>query len=122
MTRATRRSTPPDGPEHGVEGDPTDDIAAMDDDSTEATPAAAGRAAPSPLVVITRVAMVGLGIGLAVLLLFEATDVLRVLRRRTSRRLAEQWAGIERRARRQARRAVIGEVAALAARISRRPD
>jgi hypothetical protein len=107
------------GPRAGVEGDPTDDdIAALDDGSTEATFAAGGRARPSALVVITRVATVGLAVGVAVLLLFEATDLIRGLRRRTSRQLAEQWAGIERRGRREARRAVFSEVAALAARIT----
>ena len=123
MTRAARRSTPPDGAEPGVEGDPDDDdIAAMDDGSTEPMLAAAGRGAPGPLVVITRVAMVGIGVGVAMLLLFEVTDVIRSLRRRTSRQLADRWAGIERRGRREARRVAFGEVAALAARITRRPD
>ena len=122
MTRAARRSTPPDGPEPGGEGDPTDDdIAAVDDGSTEPT-LAAGGGAPAPLVVITRVAMVGIGVGVAMLLFLEVTDVIRSLRRRTSRQLADRWAGIERRGRREARRVAFGEVAALAARITRRPD
>lgn len=123
MTRTARRSTPPDGPEPRGEGDPTDDdMAAVDDASTEPTLAAVGHGAPNPLAVITRIAMVGLGVGVAVLLLFEATDAVRSLRRRTSHQLAERWAGIERRERRAARRAVFGEGAALAARIIRRPD
>ena len=123
MTRTTRGSTPPDGPEPPVDGDPTDDdIAAVDDASTEPTLTATGHAAPSPLAVITRIATVALGVGVAALLLFEATDAIRSLRRRTSHQLAERWAGIERRERREARRAVSGEVAALAARITRRPD
>ena len=118
MTRTARRSTPPDGPETHVEGDPTDDdIAAVDDASTEPTLAAVG-----PLAVITRIAMVGLGVAVAVLLLFEATEAIRSLRRRSSHQLAERWAGIERRERREARRAVFGEVAALAVRNIRRPD
>jgi hypothetical protein len=123
MTRPARRSTPPDGPEPRVEGDRNDDdIAAMDDASTDPTLAAAGHGAPGPLVVITRIAMVGIVVGVAVLLLFEATDAIRSLRRRTSRQLAERWAGIERRERQEARRAVFGEVAAVAARVARRPD
>jgi hypothetical protein len=123
MTGTAGRSTPPDGPEPRVEGDPTDaDIATADDPSTEPTLATAGHGAPSPLLVITRIATVGLGVGVALLLLFEATDAIRNLRRRTSRQLAERWAGIERRERREARRAVFGEVAALAAWIPRRPD
>ena len=123
MTRTARRSTPPDGPETHVEGDPTDDdIAAVDDASTEPTLAATGHGAPNPSVVITRIAMVGLGVGVAVLLLFEATEAIRSLRRRTSHQLAERWAGIERRERREARRAVFGEIAALAARNIRRRD
>lgn len=123
MTRTARRSTPPDGPEPRGEGDPTDDdMAAVDDASTEPTLAAVGHGAPNPLAVITRIAMVGLGVGVAVLLLYEATDAIRRLRRRTSHQLAERWAGIERRERRAARRAVFGEGAALAARIIRRPD
>ncbi|HET6687265.1 MAG TPA: hypothetical protein VFH02_12155 [Jiangellaceae bacterium] len=122
MTRGAPRSTPPDGPEPRVGGDRTDDdIAAMDDASTDPT-LAAGHGAPGPLVVITRIAMVGLVVGVAVLLLFEATDAIRSLRRRTSHQLAERWAGIERRERREARRVVFGEVAALAARVTRRPD
>jgi hypothetical protein len=123
MTQPPRRSTPPDGPEPRVEGDPTDDdIAAMDHASTEPTIAATDHGTPSPLVVITRIAMVGLVIGVAVLLLVEATDAIRSLSRRTSHQLAERWAGIERRERQEARRAVFGEVAALAARATRRPD
>jgi hypothetical protein len=123
MTRTAGRSTPPDGPEPRIEGDPTDeDIAAVDDASTDPTLAAAGHGAPTPAAVIKRIAMVGLGVGVAVLLFYEATEALRSLRRRTSHRLAERWAGIERRARGEARRAVFGEVAALAARITRRPD
>jgi hypothetical protein len=123
MTRTARRSTPHDGPEPRVEGDPTDDdIAGVDDASTEATLAATGHSAPNPSAIITRIAMVGLGVGVAVLLLFEATDAIRSLRRRTSHQLAERWAGIERRERREARRAVFGEVAALAVRNIRRPD
>jgi hypothetical protein len=98
MTRTTRRSTLPDGPEPQVEGDPTDDdIAAVEGTSTEPTLAAAGHGAPSPLEVITRIATVALGVGIAALLLFEATDAIRSLRRRTSHHLAERWAGIERR-------------------------
>ena len=123
MTRTAPGSTPPDRPEPRGEGDPTDDdIAAVDDALTEPTLAAAGHRAPKPSVVITRIAMVGLGVGVAVLLLFEATDAIRSLRRRTSHQLAQRWAGIERRERRAARRAVFGEGAALAARIIQRPD
>ena len=113
---------PPDGPEPQVEGDPTDDdIDAVEGTSTEPTLAAAGHGAPSPLAVITRIATVALRVGIAALLLFEATDAIRSLRRRTSHHLAERWAGIERRERREARRAVFGEGAAVAARIIRRP-
>lgn len=123
MTRTARRSTLPDGPEPRVERDPTDDdVAAVDDASTEPTLAAAGHGAPSPLAVITRIATVSLVVGVAVLLLIEATDAIGSLRRRTSHQLAERWAGIERRERRDARRAIVGEVAALAARITRQPD
>jgi hypothetical protein len=121
MTRTVQRSTPPDGPEPRVEGDPSDDdIAAVDDAATDPRPATAGHSAPSPVGVTTRIATVGLGVGVAVLLLFEATDAIRSLRRRSSRQLANRWAGIERRERRAARRAVFGEVAALAARTTRR--
>lgn len=123
MTRTARSSTPPDGPEPRAEGDPTDDdMAAGDDASTEPTLAAAGHGASNPSAVIKRIATVGLGVGVAALLFFEATDAIRSLRRRTSRQLAARWAGIERRERREARRAVFGEVEALAARIIRRPD
>ena len=72
MTRTARRSTPPDGPEPRGEGDPTDDdMAAVDDASTEPTLAAVGHGAQNPLAVITRIAMVGLGVGVAVLLLLR---------------------------------------------------
>lgn len=119
MTRPARRPTPPEGPEPQVEGDPTDDdIAAVDDASTAPT-LGAGHGGPSPFTMTTRIAIVGLGVGVAALLLFEATDAIRSLRRRTSHQLTERWAGIERRERRRARRAVIGEVAALAARSRR---
>jgi len=121
MTRTAQRSTHPDRPEPRVEGDPIDDdVAAVDGASTDPTPATAGHSAPRRSPVTTRVATVGLGVGVAVLLLFEATDAVRSLCRRSSRELANRWAGIERREQRAARRAVFGEVAALAARTTRR--
>ena len=77
------------------------------------------RAAAHPCIP-QRIATVGLGVGVAVLLLLEATDAIQSLRRRSSRHLANRWAGIERREQTEARRAVFGEVAALTARITQR--
>jgi hypothetical protein len=70
----------------------------------------------------TRIPQTALGVGIAVLLCAEAIDVIRTVRRRIGHLLAERWADIERRERREARRAVIVELAALAARITWRAD
>jgi hypothetical protein len=54
------------------------------------------------------------------LVLAEAIDGIRTLRRRTAYRLADGWARIERRELIQARHVQIVQLAALAARINRR--
>ena len=75
-----------------------------------------------PGVKLRRIPETTLWVGIAVLLLAEAADAVRTLRRRTAHELAERWAGIERRQQRDARRGEILEIAALAARITRRAD
>jgi ribosomal protein S18 acetylase RimI-like enzyme len=63
-----------------------------------------------------RIGHATLGLGMAVLLVAEAVDAIRVLRRRVARMAADWWAGVERRERRNARRA---EIIALAVPIIR---
>jgi hypothetical protein len=123
MTRTAPRSTPADGAVPQVESDPTDDaLAGVDDASTTFMLAAADQGAPRPPAVFTRLSRLTIGVGVAVLLLLEANEAIRGLRRRTSHRLAERWADIERRERRDARRAVFGEGAPVAVRMTRQPD
>jgi ribosomal protein S18 acetylase RimI-like enzyme len=73
-----------------------------------------------PSAKLRRVPEAVLGVGVAVLLLAEAADAVRTLRRRIAHSLAERWAAIERREQREARRAEVVEIAALAACIARR--
>jgi hypothetical protein len=123
MTRTAPRSTPVDGPVPQVESDPTDDaLASVDDASTTFMLAAADQGAPRPPAVFTRLTQLTIGVGVAVLLLLEANEDIRALRRRTSHRLAERWADIERQERRDARRAVVGKIAAVAVRMTRQPN
>ena len=138
MTRTTRRSTAPDRLAPLVEDDPADsDVAAVDDALAAFTVAAAGHGAPRPLAdypagsagyrfrkrrdtepgaKLTRISVATLWVGIAVLLVAEAADAIRTLRRRTAHLLAERWAAVERREHREARRAIVAEIAVLAAR------
>lgn len=75
--------------------------------------------AAKPSAAIIRVATMSLGVRVALVLLVEGTDAIRRLRLRSSRQLASRWAGIERRQRTEARRAVLGDLAARAVRNTR---
>jgi hypothetical protein len=74
----------------------------------------------TPLTKPTRISEATLWAGVAGLLLAEAIDGIRTLRRRTTYRLTDGWARIERREQRAARHVQIVQLAALAGRINRR--
>lgn len=77
--------------------------------------------AAKPSAAIMRVATMSLGVRVALVLLVEGTDAIRRLRLWSSPQLASRWAGIKRRQRTEARRAVLGEVAARVLRSTGRP-